>query len=284
MQIIATPAEMQEASRGFHREGKTVALVPTMGYLHEGHLSLVDRAKELGDVVVLSIFVNPTQFGAGEDLEKYPRNFERDCAMCEARGVDIVFAPTPEAMYPEGFSTWVEETSLSLPLCGKSRPGHFKGVTTVVAKLLNIVLADAAVFGRKDAQQALVIRRMARDLNMPVAIDIAPLIRDDDGVALSSRNRYLSADERERARAISQALQQAESELSVRGAGAAHELAANVSNVIAAAGGRIDYVEALDGDTLTCVTSESKSVLIAVAAVFGSTRLIDNIFMEFRPW
>ena len=282
MQVIATPVEMQEAARRIHGDGKSIALVPTMGYLHEGHLSLVDRARELGDVVAVSIFVNPTQFGAGEDLDKYPRDFEHDCAMCEARGVDIVFAPTPSAMYPKDFSTWVEECSLSLPLCGGSRPGHFKGVTTVVAKLFNIALADFAVFGRKDAQQALVIRRMVRDLNMPVTIDIAPLIRDADGVALSSRNRYLSADERSRARVISQALRRAEAELSARGAGAALELAAGVKEAVTAAGGKVDYVEALDGDTLTGATAESRSVLIAVAAVFGSTRLIDNIFTEFK--
>ena len=282
MQVIATPVEMQETARRIHGEGKSIALVPTMGYLHEGHLSLVDRARELGDVVAVSIFVNPTQFGAGEDLDKYPRDFERDCAMCEARGVDIVFAPTPSAMYPKDFSTWVEECSLSLPLCGGSRPGHFKGVTTVVAKLFNIALADFAVFGRKDAQQALVIRRMVRDLNMPVTIDIAPLIRDADGVALSSRNRYLSADERSRARVISQALRRAEAALSARGAGAALELAAGVKEAVTAAGGKVDYVEALDGDTLTEATAESRSVLIAVAAVFGSTRLIDNIFTEFK--
>ena len=199
MKIIQNPQELQKTALELKRAGKSIALVPTMGYLHAGHLSLIDIARKEADIVIVSIFVNPTQFGPNEDLDKYPRDFERDSQLCQEHDTDIIFAPPPGVMYPANHSVWVEETVLSRKLCGLSRPIHFRGVTTVVAKLFHLSLADVAVFGQKDAQQALIIRRMVRDLDFPIRIITAPLVRDTDLVALSSRNAYLSPDERKRA-------------------------------------------------------------------------------------
>ena len=231
--------------------------------------------------MIVSIFVNPTQFGPNEDLDKYPRDFKRDCEQCEAHKVDCIFAPTPEVMYAQDHSTWVVEEKLSRPLCGKSRPIHFRGVATVVTKLFNLTQAEVAVFGRKDAQQALIIKRMVRDLNMPIEIIVAPLVRDKDLVAMSSRNRYLSESERESARVISRSLLSAEEELRRGGLKNIEMLVAKVKEDIAVAGGRIDYVEALDGYNLEPLTGDSASVLLAVAAYFGTTRLIDNVLVDF---
>lgn len=262
---------MQECSRRERLEGKLIGVVPTMGCLHDGHLSLVDRAREAADFVIVTIFVNPTQFGPSEDLDQYPRDFERDCQLCLARGADAVFAPSAEAVYSPGHSTWVVEEALTAGLCGSSRPNHFRGVTTIVAKLFNAVLPDVAVFGQKDAQQALVIRRMVRDLNFPVEIIVAPLVREADGLAMSSRNRYLSADERSRALVISRTL------LSLT---PGKLNADRIRDGIAKAGGRVDYVEIRDAETLGEVTGKTRDILVAVAAFFGATRLIDNVILS----
>ncbi len=271
MKIIRTISEMQECSRQARLAGKRIGVVPTMGYLHEGHLSLIDRALEKAEFVVVTIFVNPTQFGPFEDLDKYPRDFERDCQLCEKRGAQVIFAPESKDMYHPGHSTWVIEEALTGDLCGRSRPIHFRGVTTVVAKLFNAVLPDVAVFGQKDAQQALVIRRMVRDLNFPIEIIVAPLIREADGLALSSRNRYLSTDDRHRALTISRTLLNLTLD----------NLDADaIWNSITEAGGRVDYVEIRDAETLGEVTRNTAEILVAIAAYFGSTRLIDNVLIR----
>ncbi len=278
MMILRTTPEMRGQSRTWHRAGESVGFVPTMGFLHEGHLSLVRIAKERCDRVVLSIFVNPTQFGPNEDLAAYPRDFARDEALCRTAGVDAVFYPEVATMYAPDHSTWVVEEALTGVLCGASRPGHFRGVTTVVSKLFHIVEPDVAVFGRKDAQQALVIERMVRDLDFAVEIVVAPLVREADGLAMSSRNKYLSADERQRALSISRGLRQAVA-LYERGERVGAALCGAVAGEIAAAAGRIDYVELVARADLRPVAQVEGPVLLAVAARFGATRLIDNVFL-----
>jgi pantoate--beta-alanine ligase len=283
MQIITTIAAMQQYSKQCAREGNTVGVVPTLGYLHAGHISLVKQARALSGKVIVTLFVNPTQFGPGEDFSRYPRDFESDRRMCEENGVDVIFAPDNSEMYSPDCTTWVIEEKLSQGLCGKSRPNHFRGVTTVVAKLFNATLPDVAVFGQKDAQQALVIKRMARDLNFPVKIVIAPIIRESDGLAMSSRNKYLSESERQRAVVISASLRQAETDL-LRGKlpDSASEIIARVCEAVTAAGGVIDYVELHDADTLAPVTAASSNLLLAAAVFFGKTRLIDNVVITMR--
>ena len=280
MKIFHEPKELQEYALNCKRSGKRIALVPTMGFLHAGHASLIDIAKSRGDEVIVSIFVNPTQFAPNEDLDKYPRDFENDCKLCEAHGATAVFAPAPDAMYAPDRSIWVDETVLSKVLCGKSRPIHFRGVLTVVSKLFNLALPDVAVFGKKDAQQAIIIKRMVRDLDFPVEIVLGDLIRDTDNVAMSSRNRYLSEDERVRARSISQSVFAAEAKLKSEGVKAVSEVIADAVKRISNAGGVVDYVEIRDADNLEEPTSNSKELLFAVAAVFGTTRLIDNCFVK----
>lgn len=276
---IGMIGEMQARSGGWRRLGKRIGFVPTMGCLHAGHMSLVAEAKRRCDVVVVSIFVNPTQFGLGEDLDKYPRPIEEDRRLCREAGVDAIFYPTAAEMYPADASTWVVEESLSRPLCGASRPTHFRGVTTVVAKLFLATLPDVAVFGRKDAQQALVIQRMVRDLNFPIEIIVAPIIREADGLAMSSRNRYLSADDRQRALAIHRGLKAAESAFAT-GERSAETLVGIVVAEIEATGGKIDYVECRRADTLELAGGRlDGQALIAVAARYGDTRLIDNLFL-----
>ncbi len=278
MEICRTIEEMRSLVDGWRKDGSRIALVPTMGYLHEGHLSLVRIAHTLGDKVVLSLFVNPTQFAPTEDLDSYPRDFQRDAELCRENGVDAIFAPVPDVMYAEDFSTWVTETSLSLPMCGASRPIHFRGVCTVVLKLFNITRCDAAVFGRKDAQQALIIQRMVRDLNVPVQIVTAPLIREKDGLAMSSRNRYLSEDERRRALSLSAGIFAAE-KLYNEGERNASILMEEVRKSVEAADGKIDYIVCNARDTLTPLESLDKPAILAAAVYFGTTRLIDNIFL-----
>ena len=280
MQIFREAAELQNFALTQKRAGKTIGLVPTMGFLHAGHASLIDIARSKSDLVIVSIFVNPTQFGPTEDLDKYPRDFDRDVALCAEHGVDAIFAPEPDSMYAPDASTWVEETVLSKVLCGKSRPIHFRGVTTVVAKLFNLALPDIAVFGRKDAQQLLIIKRMVRDLNFPIQIIEGALIREKDGLALSSRNRYLSDDERQRALVISRSLKAAAPIIQSAGVAAIASTVESVKQKISAAGGKIDYVEALDAETLTTPTENTKSILLAAAVYFGTTRLIDNEFIS----
>ena len=280
MKIFHEPGELQQYALECKRSGKRIALVPTMGFLHAGHASLIDIAKTRGDEVIVSIFVNPTQFAPNEDLDKYPRDFENDCKLCEAHGATAIFAPKPESMYAADRSIWVDETALSKVLCGKSRPIHFRGVLTVVSKLFNLALPDVAVFGKKDAQQAIIIKRMVRDLDFPVEIVLGDLIRDTDNVAMSSRNRYLSSDERQRARSISQSVFAAEAKLKADGVSAVSEVIADAVKRISEAGGTVDYVEVRDADNLEEPTAESKELLFAVAAVFGTTRLIDNCFVK----
>jgi pantoate--beta-alanine ligase len=282
MKTIRTVAELREELRPHRRAGRTIGLVPTMGSLHEGHLSLLRRARADNDVVVMSLFVNPRQFGPSEDLDAYPRDEARDAALAEAEGVDVLFAPERDEVYPPGFDTTVSVGGLTAVLDGdpaQRGPDHFAGVTTVVTKLFNIVSPDVAYFGQKDAQQAIVIRRLARDLDLPVRIEVCPTVRDADGLALSSRNAYLSAAERERALGLSRALRAAEAEV------AAGRLDADA--VLAAARSELDshgidplYLELRSATDLTPVERINGSTLLAVAAQVGRARLIDNTVLE----
>jgi pantoate--beta-alanine ligase len=280
MLIIRSVSEMQRMALALRANGKRLGCVPTMGYLHAGHLSLVKLARERDNVVIVTLFVNPTQFGPQEDLAKYPRDFERDAALCREAMVDILFAPEAADMYPDDASIFVTEDNLSRGLCGASRPGHFRGVCTVVAKLLNICQPDVAVFGAKDAQQLRVIRRLVRDLNIPVEIVTGPTIREADGLAMSSRNVYLSADERQQALVLKRALDEA-ARLFGAGERAAAPLKAAMEKIIATApAAKIDYVAIVDDETLAPVERLEKPVLIALAVFIGKTRLIDNVVLR----
>ncbi|HMI81863.1 MAG TPA: pantoate--beta-alanine ligase [Solirubrobacterales bacterium] len=282
---LRTKAELRAAVGEARAEGRTIGLVPTMGYLHEGHLSLIRAARAECDLVAMSLFVNPTQFGAGEDLDRYPRDEERDLRLAAEAGADLVFAPTVEEVYPDGldgFATYVEVTgSLTEVLDGdpaRRGPGHFRGVTTVVAKLFNLVGPDVAYFGQKDAQQAIVIRRMVRDLDFPVRIEVMPTVREPDGLAMSSRNAYLEPADRERATALSRALKAAEREAHAGSLGAG--LAA-ARRELEAAGVEPEYLEARDAETLEPVHRlADRPVLVAVAAQVGAARLIDNVLIQ----
>jgi pantoate--beta-alanine ligase len=251
-----------------------------MGALHEGHLSLVRAARKSSDVVAASIFVNPTQFGPSEDFSKYPRNLENDSALLEREGVDLVFTPSAEEMYSEGAVTWVIVEGLSDRLCGKSRPGHFRGVTTVVSKLFHIVEPDVAYFGQKDAAQVAIIRRMVRDLNMPVAIEVCPIVREPDGLAMSSRNAYLSPDERKSALVLNRSLTELRKIFEAGERDSAKLIAAAKHEFASESAVRLDYFEIVDPDTLEAEPHVTKPVLVAVAAIVGKTRLIDNILLE----
>jgi pantoate--beta-alanine ligase len=279
MQIYNTIDLMRGASRAARKDGKRVGLVPTMGALHEGHLSLVRAAKEQSDFVAVSVFVNPTQFGPNEDFSKYPRSFGRDCEMLEGEGVDAVFAPSAEEMYPGGASTSVIVEGLSDKLCGRSRPGHFHGVATVVSKLFHIVEPDRAFFGQKDAAQVAVIRRMVRDLDMPVEIKVCPIVREPDGLALSSRNAYLDAEQRKTALVLSQSLRRIERAFDSGEKSAPKLIAGGKELFLAMPAAKLDYLEIVDPDILDPVKRIEKRSLVAVAAFVGSTRLIDNILL-----
>ena len=276
MKILRTAASAAKLRR-LKRPGRPLVLVPTMGALHAGHLSLIRKARTLAGrkgLVVVSIFVNPTQFGPGEDFSRYPRTFPADRKLCEEAGVDFLFHPDPAEIYPPGFSTYINEERLSLGLCGKTRPGHFRGVCTVVLKLFNIVAPDTAIFGEKDYQQAAIIRRMVADLNVPVRIVTAPTVREPDGLALSSRNAYLTPEERSQATAIRRALLLARDASLQRPA----ELARLVRREIKTASlAKIDYVEVLDARTLEPPASSTRELVIACAVWLGRTRLLDNI-------
>lgn len=282
VKLLRARDELRAALAPVRREGSSIGLVPTMGFLHEGHLSLLRAARAECDLVVMSLFVNPTQFGPGEDLDRYPRDEERDLRLAAEAGVDIVYAPPVEAVYPEGFATQVEvDGGLTNVLDGdpaRRGSGHFRGVTTVVAKLFNSVGPDVAYFGQKDAQQVAVIRRMVRDLDMPVRIEVLPTVREPDGLAMSSRNAYLDPRERERATALSRALRAAEVTARREGLPAALEVA---SAELRAAGIEPEYLEARDAETLNPVAeSNGRPVLIAVAAQLGEARLIDNVLIQ----
>jgi pantoate--beta-alanine ligase len=279
MQIVETISGMRRASRARH-SGKTLSLVPTMGALHEGHISLVRAARTKTEQVAVSIFVNPTQFGPNEDFSRYPRTFGRDCELLEREKVDLVFAPSVQEMYHDANITWVEVQGMSDRLCGKSRPGHFRGVTTVVAKLFHIIEPDFAFFGQKDAAQVAIIRRMVRDLNMPVAIKVGPIVRELDGLAMSSRNAYLSQEERKAALVLYRSLLCAK-ELFEKGERNSAKLIAAATDVFAQEPrARLDYFEIVDPDTLEPEPAISKRCLAAVAAFVSKTRLIDNILLE----
>jgi len=276
MKIINSIVHMQALAIAPEREGRHIAFVPTMGYLHEGHASLLREGKKRGDVLVLSIFVNPIQFGKNEDLDSYPRDMERDFQLADACGVDIVFIPTTAEMYPDGFQTGVTVRDISLPLCGSSRPGHFDGVATVVTKLFNIVRPDVALFGCKDYQQLAVIRRMTADLNMPVEIVGMPIVREADGLAMSSRNAYLSHSERQGALCLYRAIKRAR-ELFAAGERSVAVLTRETRSVIEQESGTdIDYVEFRDSATLHELEVADSRTLLAVAVKMGQTRLIDN--------
>jgi pantoate--beta-alanine ligase len=277
MEVVHTIPELRAAVARARQAGKSVGFVPTMGCLHEGHLSLIRRAKEETSFVAASIFVNPTQFGPNEDFSKYPRTFEDDRRGCEAAGADLIFAPTAADFYPAGASTWVDVQGVSAKLCGEFRPGHFRGVATVVAMLFNAVQADLAVFGRKDLQQLAVIRRMARDLHMPVRILAHETVREPNGVAMSSRNRYLSPEQLAQATAIPAALAAAQT-LAKTGVTDAAKLRAAASDVLTAQPAlKPQYCEIVDLETMAPVASTAGlRCAIAIACHLGATRLIDN--------
>jgi pantoate--beta-alanine ligase len=276
VKLIRDVHEMQQFALEQKRQGRRIAFVPTMGFLHEGHASLLREGRRRGDLLVLSIFVNPTQFGPNEDLERYPRNLDGDCALAEQCGVDIVFAPTAAGMYPPGFQTTVSLGPLTEPLCGASRPGHFNGVAVVVAKLFGIVQPDLALFGKKDFQQLAVIRQMAVDLNLPVEIVGMPIVREPDGLAMSSRNSYLAPEERQQALCLYRAVQRVRRLFDNGETSAERLLAAGRGEIEAVAEAEIDYLELRNGRTLQQVTQADTGTLFALAVRIGSTRLIDN--------
>jgi pantoate--beta-alanine ligase len=279
MKVCPGIEEIRAASRAARRGGKSLGLVPTMGALHAGHLALVRAAKARCDLVVASIFVNPLQFAPNEDLAKYPRNFERDCELLQQEGIDFVFAPSVAEMYSRGAVTYVAVEGLSDRLCGRSRPGHFRGVTTVVSKLFNIVEPDRAFFGQKDAAQVTIIRRMVRDLNIPVQIVVCPIVRETDGLAMSSRNAYLNAEQRKSALVLYRALMAVQERFD-HGERKVDKLIEAGGQVFAAVPGvKLDYLEIVDTETLEPVDDLSRGGLVAVAALVGGTRLIDNIVL-----
>lgn len=281
MQVFAEPLQLQEKCLQARCLGSTLALVPTMGYYHEGHLNLMRWAREHADLLVVSLFVNPAQFSPGEDLQNYPRDFERDCRLAAREGVDVLFAPEAEKMYPLGYDTWVNVQDLGKYLCGSRRPGHFQGVCTVVCKLLNLTLPHLAVFGRKDWQQLVIIKRMVQDLNMAVQIVGRPTFRESDGLAMSSRNTYLQPEQRRQASRIYAGLQQARQWLG-GGCTESGEILTRLQRYYKQEipSGQIDYLELVDPQQLRPVPQVKDQALLAVAMYLGRARLIDNILLE----
>ncbi len=280
MKIVSTIEDIRREVAGARLQGKSIGFVPTMGCLHEGHLSLIRKSKSENSYVVVSIFVNPTQFGVGEDYETYPRNMAQDAKLCEVAGADIVFNPTAEQMYPYNFKTSVVVTGLTDGLCGASRPGHFNGVATVVTKLFNIVKPDRAYFGQKDAQQVAVIQQLTRDLNMEVQVIPCAIIRESDGLAMSSRNIYLNCEERNAALILSRSLLQAK-ELLAEGMTCPSKLRQSIVGFIEEKPlASIDYVEIVNAISLEPVSILKGDILVAIAVKIGKTRLIDNIRLE----
>jgi pantoate--beta-alanine ligase len=276
MEIIRDLRAMQARCSAERLAGRTIAFVPTMGYLHEGHLSLLREGRKRADLLVLSIFVNPTQFGAGEDLETYPRDLGRDVDLARSAGTDLIFAPEAEEMYPPGYATYVEVAGLGEGLCGASRPGHFRGVTTVVSKLFLLVQPQVALFGCKDFQQLAIIRRMTRDLHLPVEIVGMPIVREADGLALSSRNVYLSPGERRQALALSAVLGLARARVAGGERSAAAVIAAAKERIAQEPDARIDYVQVCHQSTLAEMTELTPDAVLLLAVRIGQTRLIDN--------
>lgn len=280
MQVTKTIEETRKLIKTWKKEGKMIGLVPTMGFLHEGHASLIKRCREENDIVVISDFVNPTQFGPNEDLAAYPRDFARDSELCESLGADLLFNPEPENMYTDPHA-YVNIDLLSETLCGRTRPIHFKGVCTVVSKLFNIVTPDRAYFGQKDAQQLAIIRKMVQDLNFDIQIVGCPIVREDDGLAKSSRNTYLSAEEREAALCLSRAVKKGQE---VIGAGVKAEVVLGEMRAVIEAEplAKIDYVSMVDALTMQPVEKVEKDVLVAMAVYIGKTRLIDNFSFQLN--
>lgn len=280
IQVVHTIKEVREAVKEWRKEGLTVGFVPTMGYLHEGHKSLVDRAVKDNDRVVVSVFVNPMQFGPTEDLDKYPRDLDADTRLCEAAGANLIFNPQPEEMYAEGFCSFVDMVGPTAELCGKSRPIHFRGVCTVVNKLFNIVTPDRAYFGQKDAQQLSVINRMVKDLNIPIEIVPCPIVREADGLAKSSRNTYLNAEERKAALILSRSIKLGQ-ECVEKGERDTKTVLDKMRALISTEPlARIDYVEAVDLDSVQKIDTVKGKTLFAIAVYIGKTRLIDNFIVN----
>ena len=280
MEVAKTIEEVKRLVKIERSEGRKIGLVPTMGALHIGHISLIEAAVKDCDFVIVSIFVNPTQFEPGEDFEKYPRPLEADLEICKKAGVDVVFAPSPQQMYPAENVTWVNVEKLTKPLCGRSRPGHFRGVTTVCAKLFNIVAPDSAYFGQKDAQQAIVIKRMVADLNMPLEIVICPTIREPNGLAVSSRNQYLTARQKKDAANIYKSLQTCRRMIDT-GTTETRQVIAEMQKILQQIpSGQIEYVSIVAAETLESTDKITGKVLAAVAVKVGSARLIDNILID----
>ncbi|MDP3790808.1 MAG: pantoate--beta-alanine ligase [Candidatus Omnitrophota bacterium] len=282
MKTIENISRMSTFVKMMKKEGKSIGFVPTMGYLHEGHTSLVKAAKKHTDVVVMSIFINPMQFGPKEDFEKYPRDLRHDEGLARDAGVDVIFYPSLKDMYPEGYATYVTVEKLTDTLCGESRPGHFKGVATVVTKLFNIVRPDVAYFGQKDMQQALMIKKMASDLNMGVDVKIMPIVREKDGLAMSSRNMYLSVTERKDAIVLHQSLKQVEN-LVKQGERDPKKIIRVIEDMITQkSAAKIDYIKAVDTKELKDLKVISGEIMVALAVFFGQTRLIDNAIITVK--
>ncbi len=280
MKLITSPSEIQSYCRSALAEGKAIGLVPTMGFLHEGHLSLMRPARAENDLLVVSIFVNPTQFGPNEDYEAYPRDLQRDSEMAAGVGVDVIFSPTAKDMYPNEYATFVNVERITEKMCGSARPGHFRGVTTVVAKLFNLIQPHRAYFGQKDAQQTVVIRRMVEDLNFGIEIVVLPTVREDDCLAMSSRNKYLNQDERQAALVLIRSLRMAE-KLIRSGQRNAAEINRRMRDMIEAEPlARIDYIALVNADTLADLDTVKGRTLIALAVFIGKTRLIDNVVLD----
>ena len=280
MRVVRSVRSIQQLIRKAKSAGKTIGFVPTMGALHDGHRSLLRRCHRENDLVVLSIFVNPKQFGPEEDFGKYPRREQADKKLAKKEKVDIMFVPTAEEMYPEGYLTYIEVERMTHVLCGKSRPGHFRGVTTVVGKLLNIVIPDVLYLGQKDAQQAAVVTRMARDLNFSVIVKICPTVREADGLAMSSRNEYLTVSQRKEAKVLYRSLREARQNVTAGNHSAMAIISKIRSRITRAGSGRIDYIECVDADTFTPFKRIQGKTMIVLAVWFGKTRLIDNIIVH----
>ncbi len=280
MKIIRDVKGMQAVTELLHREGKTIGFVPTMGYFHEGHLSLLRIARERAKIVVVSIYVNPTQFSPNEDLNKYPRDFERDEALAKKEGVDILFFPDDSEMYPKGYHTYVHVNEITEVLCGASRPAHFRGVTTICAKLFNIIKPHFAVFGQKDYQQAIVIQRMVRDLNFELEIVLGPIVREKDGLAMSSRNIYLSPENRKSALALNESLRMAEQMIQKGERSADMLIAAIRKQIESKPETKIDYIGIVHPETLQTLDRIEDCAVIALAVFVDTTRLIDNVMIE----
>jgi len=279
MFTLTSAAEVTAVSKEAHRAGKRVGFVPTMGALHEGHLSLVRTARAQSDVVIVSVFVNPKQFGPNEDFSRYPRDSDRDSAMLAAEKTDYLFLPSLEEMYPPGETTWVTVEGITDKLDGRSRPGHFRGVTTVVAKLLNIVQPDFAFFGQKDAAQVAIVSKMVRDLNFDACIVVCPIVREADGLAMSSRNAYLTPEQRKQATVLSRALMRVQSLVDQGEASSARLMVAGTQVMAEEPAVKLDYFEIVNRETLDPLSDVSRGALIAVAGYLGKTRLIDNILV-----